>query len=186
MTPRALALALPLVLTACANKQPVEASTVTTATSDGEYVTFTTTRVFVDPPLAEACGLADNEIRFETNSANIYAMDRSTLRKIARCMDHPEMQDEKLRVIGHTDPRGSDSYNDALGRSRAVSVEHYLTTHAGMSKDRVDTMSLGELAASERPAEWPSDRKVELRLDDRIDVVKEVEVYEVEDGDESG
>lgn len=186
MNTRALVLALPLVLTACANKKPVETSTVTTATSNGEYVTFTTTRVFVDPPLAEACGLADNEVNFEANSANIYAMDRTTLRKIAKCMDHPEMQDEKLRVIGHTDPRGSDAYNDALGRSRAISVEHYLTVHAGMSDDRVETMSFGELAASERPSEWPDDRKVEIRLDDRIDVVKEVEVYEVEDSDESG
>jgi peptidoglycan-associated lipoprotein len=48
-----------------------------------------------------------------------------------------------LRITGHTDNRGSDEYNLALGLRRANSVKRYLTSH-GVDASRLDTVSLGE------------------------------------------
>lgn len=55
-----------------------------------------------------------------------------------------------LRVLieGHTDERGSNEYNLALGERRAQSAKKYLA-NAGVAGGRLDTVSYGE----ERPAD---------------------------------
>ena len=78
--------------------------------------------------------------------------DRSELRDDAR-----ELLDAKvpilqrnpsvtIRVAGHTDERGSDEYNIALGQRRASTVKDYLVTH-GVATARIESISYGE----ERP-----------------------------------
>jgi peptidoglycan-associated lipoprotein len=57
-----------------------------------------------------------------------------------------------IRVSGHTDERGSDEYNLALGQRRAASVKAYLVQH-GVSDARIQTVSYGE----ERPVAQGSD-----------------------------
>ena len=53
----------------------------------------------------------------------------------------------RIRVSGHTDSRGSDEYNLALGLRRAASTRKYLSDR-GIAADRIDIVSFGE----ERPA----------------------------------
>lgn len=53
----------------------------------------------------------------------------------------------RLRISGHTDARGSDEYNLALGLRRAASTRKYLSDR-GIAADRIDIVSFGE----ERPA----------------------------------
>jgi peptidoglycan-associated lipoprotein len=57
-----------------------------------------------------------------------------------------------LRVSGHTDERGSDEYNLALGQRRAAAVKAYLMQH-GIAESRIETISYGE----ERPIAQGSD-----------------------------
>lgn len=57
-----------------------------------------------------------------------------------------------IRVAGHTDERGSDEYNLALGQRRAAAVKAYLVQH-GVSDSRIATVSYGE----ERPIAQGSD-----------------------------
>lgn len=57
-----------------------------------------------------------------------------------------------LRVSGHTDERGSDEYNLALGQRRAAAVKAYLMEH-GIAASRMETVSYGE----ERPIAQGSD-----------------------------
>lgn len=52
-----------------------------------------------------------------------------------------------VRISGHTDSRGSDEYNLALGLRRAASARKYLSDR-GIAVDRIDIVSFGE----ERPA----------------------------------
>lgn len=47
-------------------------------------------------------------------------------------------------VAGHTDDRGSESYNYELGQRRAASVARYLITRRGIDPLRVTTVSYGE------------------------------------------
>jgi len=53
----------------------------------------------------------------------------------------------RVRVAGHTDTRGSDEYNLALGLRRAAATRKYLVDR-GIAASRVDIVSFGE----ERPS----------------------------------
>jgi peptidoglycan-associated lipoprotein len=55
-------------------------------------------------------------------------------------------------VSGHTDERGSDEYNLALGQRRAAAAKAYLVQH-GIADSRIETISYGE----ERPVAQGSD-----------------------------
>ena len=57
-----------------------------------------------------------------------------------------------IRISGHTDDRGSDEYNLALGQRRAAATKAYLTQH-GIAESRIETISYGE----ERPSAQGSD-----------------------------
>jgi peptidoglycan-associated lipoprotein len=52
----------------------------------------------------------------------------------------------RIRVAGHTDSRGSDEYNLALGQRRAAAAKRYLTDR-GIDASRIEIVSFGE----ERP-----------------------------------
>jgi peptidoglycan-associated lipoprotein len=54
----------------------------------------------------------------------------------------------RIRIAGHTDSRGSDEYNLALGQRRASATKRYLTQR-GIDPSRIDVVSFGE----ERPAQ---------------------------------
>lgn len=57
-----------------------------------------------------------------------------------------------IRISGHTDERGSDEYNLALGQRRAAAAKGYLVQH-GIADARIETISYGE----ERPVAQGSD-----------------------------
>ena len=72
----------------------------------------------------------------------------------------------RLRVSGHTDDRGSDEYNLALGQRRAASVQRYLVSR-GIGASRFETVSFGK----ERPAAqgqnedaWSKNRRAEFDI----------------------
>jgi peptidoglycan-associated lipoprotein len=58
----------------------------------------------------------------------------------------------RIRISGHTDERGSDEYNTALGQRRAAAAKRYLVDN-GIAADRIDVVSFGE----DRPAATGSD-----------------------------
>lgn len=77
-----------------------------------------------------------------------------------------------ITVEGFTDPVGTPEYNLALGKRRAESVKAYLVDNAGLSPDRVRTVSYGEnsdrLVASDRHGpgqEGWENRRVALVID---------------------
>jgi peptidoglycan-associated lipoprotein len=72
----------------------------------------------------------------------------------------------RLRIAGHTDDRGSDEYNLALGQRRAASVQRYLVSR-GIGAARFETVSFGK----ERPAAqgqnedaWSKNRRAEFEI----------------------
>ena len=67
--------------------------------------------------------------------------DGEVLRSNARWLsDHGNT---RVQVEGHTDERGSEEYNLALGAKRAQAAKDYLTT-LGVSSDRISTISYGK------------------------------------------
>lgn len=71
----------------------------------------------------------------------------------------------RVELVGHTDVRGSDRYNDALGERRARAVRAYLLA-SGVDPARVDLASQGRRQSlqveAERLRAHAMDRRVEL------------------------
>lgn len=89
--------------------------------------------------------------KFELRSDFLFDFDKSNLRPagVSRLNEIvAEIQRKpynEIVVVGHTDRLGSDSYNEALSRKRAVSVTEYLTGK-GVPVDRIKAYGAGETA----------------------------------------
>ena len=95
--------------------------------------------------VADARATITNPVMFEFDKSDLTADDVVRLdAKIPLLNANPDL---RIRVAGHTDSRGSDEYNMALGQRRAASAKRYLTQH-GIPTARIETVSFGE----ERPA----------------------------------
>jgi peptidoglycan-associated lipoprotein len=83
-------------------------------------------------------------VHFDYDQSDLRADDRAILdAKIPILQANPTV---KIRVAGHTDERGSDEYNLALGNRRAAAAKRYLQ-NKGIDGSRMDVVSYGE----ERP-----------------------------------
>ena len=81
---------------------------------------------------------------FEYDQSELRAEDKAILdAKVPILQANPGVM---IRIGGHTDERGSDEYNLALGQRRAAAAKRYLTEH-GIAATRIETISYGE----ERP-----------------------------------
>ena len=74
--------------------------------------------------------------------------------------------DEHLTIVGHTDSKGSDAYNMALGERRAIASKNYLVTVGGLDPSRIDIASDGEhnpVANNNTDAGRAKNRRIEVR-----------------------
>jgi peptidoglycan-associated lipoprotein len=134
------------------------------AASDTSGRAYTVTGVSLDPDLRSGCGIKGVQTFFEYDSTDVEPPEDTVLYQLAHCLSEGPLQGRKVRVVGHTDPRGSDRYNDELGKSRAQAVREYLVNH-GVDHTAIEMLSMGEAMADEgNPAEWPFDRRVSIRL----------------------
>jgi peptidoglycan-associated lipoprotein len=72
----------------------------------------------------------------------------------------------RLRIAGHTDSRGSDEYNLALGSRRAASVKAFLTER-GIDASRLEIVSFGEerpTCTEEEESCWSRNRRAEFEI----------------------
>jgi peptidoglycan-associated lipoprotein len=81
------------------------------------------------------------DIYFEFDSHNLSADAREILRANANWLkSNPSARTE---IEGHTDERGTNEYNLALGAKRAQTAKDFLAT-LGVGADRLSTISYGE------------------------------------------
>ncbi len=103
-------------------------------------------------------------VYFEYDSDEITAEAQARLqRKISILQANPGVE---VRVEGHTDERGSEEYNVALGQRRAEAVRNFLANY-GITGERVTTISYGELRpATEGSGEesWSRNRRAEFAI----------------------
>lgn len=101
-----------------------------------------------------------------------FAFDRADLSPDARLLLDAKVPilraslELRLRLAGHTDERGSDQYNLALGQRRAASAKQYLVWQ-GIDASRLDVVSFGEeqpvCDASDESC-WSRNRRVEFEI----------------------
>ncbi len=64
--------------------------------------------------------------KFAFDSKGIEGTDNKSLHVLADCMKTGPLAGKTLRLIGHADVRGTDPYNDRLGKRRAEAVKMYV------------------------------------------------------------
>ena len=118
-------------------------------------------------PLAQIDGdviKLNQKVFFKYDKSDILPQSYPLLNEVAQILnDNPSIQ---IRIEGHTDSRGSDSYNKKLSDRRAASVRKYLGDQ-GVSTNRMTSVGFGE----ERPIEdnatdagRAANRRVEIHI----------------------
>jgi outer membrane protein OmpA-like peptidoglycan-associated protein len=82
-------------------------------------------------------------INFEYNSAEILESSEGILTAFGHALNTPALRDCGLIIAGHTDGRGSESYNMELSRRRASSVAEWLTERMGIAPERLILTAYG-------------------------------------------
>ncbi len=106
-----------------------------------------------------------NDLLFETDSA---ILTDSAIAQVSRIGDilvkYPE---DRIRIEGHTDSRGTEPYNEALSLRRAEAVYRVLSSR-GVAPRQIMVLGQGEsepVAPNETPAGRSANRRVELHID---------------------
>ncbi|MGH8842721.1 MAG: OmpA family protein [Advenella sp.] len=82
-----------------------------------------------------------SDILFAFDSANLSPKAQATLKDISTIIN--DSQVKVVKVIGHTDARGTDTYNQKLSRARAQSVAAFLVRE-GVEQSRIRSQGRGE------------------------------------------
>jgi len=106
----------------------------------------------------------NSEISFDYNSAKLTPAFHRSLTKVADILNrYPR---STVRIIGHTDNRGSDAYNQKLSKQRAQSVKRFLSHH-GVNPRRIKAVGRGEKkprASNNSEAGRQLNRRVEMLI----------------------
>ena len=101
-------------------------------------------------------------VHFEHDKARLTDDARSQLNAAAATLqNNPHVG---VKIVGHTDASGSDSYNLELSERRAASVSAYLQSQ-GIAAERISTSGQGEsapIASNDTKAGRAENRRVEL------------------------
>jgi outer membrane protein OmpA-like peptidoglycan-associated protein len=123
------------------NVRCVAAGTVTitgTMTRDGETRTGTVQVTCTAPPPPPRAQLVAQltDVHFGFNRHDLTRAGRDTLNWVIGQLNSSAGSTWVISVEGHTDPYGSDAYNDALANRRAQTVYDYLTSN-GVAASRI-------------------------------------------------
>jgi peptidoglycan-associated lipoprotein len=129
----------------------------------GDTTSPTMGSIRIDERILQACGSLP-EPQFELDSAAIRDRAAESLRTVARCFSDGPLKGRRVKLVGRADPRGTETYNLALGQDRAASVARFLEG-AGLPRPMISTMSRGEMDATGADEEgWARDRRVDIVL----------------------
>ncbi len=106
----------------------------------------------------------DSAILFGFDSSELAPDARSNLRDLAASLE--KYPNTEVLIVGHTDDKGTDSYNQSLSERRARSAAQFLTTQ-GVARSRITTMGKGEMepvASNASESGRAENRRVEIAI----------------------
>jgi outer membrane protein OmpA-like peptidoglycan-associated protein len=151
-------------LTACASAPPRQAETdYVVGRTDfppdlGHYAPRAesqTDMVYVPIEIERTCAGVDPKFPFDSSKVGT---DNQSLLILSSCMKSGALANQTLRLVGHADVRGSDPYNERLGKQRAEAVKLALMK-TGIPSERLVTETRGKRDAKTPP------RSVDRRVD---------------------
>lgn len=141
-------------------EQPVRAVQETSITDT--TVAMTAEEAAAEARRAAASGLQRIHFDFDrsdlTEEAKQILVNNASLLRAA-----PQVN---VLIEGHTDERGSDEYNLALGERRAISARNFLTS-LGVAADRLRIISYGEempMALERNEDAWAKNRRADFKI----------------------
>lgn len=100
-------------------------------------------------------------VAFEDNSFTVSANSYGEIKNVADFMTEYPLT--RVVLAGHTDSRGSASYNQTLSLKRAQAVAQLLTDHFGIGARRIETVGYGE-SQPIYPNDTPQNRAANRRV----------------------
>ncbi len=116
-------------------------------------------------PVSEAKMAQLTDIFFDFDQALLSDSAKTTLQKNAGLIKG-QISPKTIQITGHSDERGTEEYNLALGERRAKIVKRYLTA-LGVNAHLLQTTSLGEEAPFCNQAEegcWSQNRRAHFSV----------------------
>lgn len=96
----------------------------------------------VAPAPAKVMAKQDLRVNFDTDKANIRPTDLAELQKGVQFLkDNPGA---KIQIVGYTDSRGTEKYNQKLSERRAESVKKYLEGEVEVKPENITAIGKGE------------------------------------------
>ena len=87
--------------------------------------------------------MAFNTIQFAFGSTQLTPESSATLKNLGEALNHQLADQKSFLIEGHTDRKGTRTYNDELSKGRAEAVKDYLVHEAGVSPDRLQAVGKG-------------------------------------------
>ena len=106
----------------------------------------------------------DSGLLFAFDSDEIQGAAEENLTEFANTM--ADFEKTNILIVGHTDAKGSEEYNQNLSENRAQSAANFITRQ-GISPDRIQTVGKGEaepVASNETEEGRQQNRRVEVAI----------------------
>ena len=97
----------------------------------------------------------DISINFEFDSTKVVQASESSVDVLAKALMENSLREKSVTIVGHSDNRGSDSYNEKLSQQRAKSIAAMLYKQYPELKGRITIEGKGE----KQPPRTPGDRR---------------------------
>ena len=117
----------------------------------------------VGPPKAKSMAAFDLVVNFDYNSDVLTRSAKQNLDEFAKALSDPRLGAAAFMVEGHTDAKGSETYNLDLSERRATAVVQYLRGK-GVDSGKLTARGLGETKPKSADPFDPTNRRVETRL----------------------
>lgn len=115
----------------------------------------------------------DSGILFDFDSSNLKEASKDNIKKLAASLN--EYPGTDIKVIGHTDSRGTEAYNMSLSERRAAAVKAYAVSQ-GVPSSRLSTVGKGfaePIGDNATEAGRATNRRVEIVIVANDDLKKE-------------
>ena len=148
-----------VAMTGCARDTPVQSAADADragADRDSAPVASASTAAATD----HNAQCAVTAVYYEYDSSDLDDRAKAQLEANARCLQ--QRPQTHARVVGMTDPRGTEEYNLALGDRRARAATQYMN-RLGVDGHRLEATSAGEeMASGEDESGWARDRRSDV------------------------
>jgi len=120
-------------------------------------------RLTLGEDVTASCRMSKPHFQFDSDEP--LPQDQFELKALADCLNQPSLQKLSINLVGRTDPRGNQGYNDELGQRRAERVKEILV-ESGIAPDRLLTSSRGQTEArgDQGLFSYGYDRRVDIVL----------------------